>query len=94
LVFLLIAVMAVCAAGAGLLGYDLVAAGKASVAGGWDREITPTKWAVFSADAYAHVTSYLVGTAGGLYLIGQVLWRRWKESTNSVKGKKGANVRR
>jgi len=77
-IFRLLAVMALCAAGAGLIGYFLVATGKARVPGGWGEVLPNDKWAAFSADAYAHITSYLTGAIGGLILIFRIIWRRFR----------------
>jgi len=81
MIFRLLAVMALCAATAGLLGYLLVATGRAGVPGGWGEDLPTEKWAAFSADAYAHVTSYLTGAVGGVILIFRVIWRRYRLST-------------
>jgi len=81
MIFRLLAVMAVCAAGAGLIGYFLVATGRARVPEGWGEDLPTEKWAAFSADAYAHVTSYLTGAIGGLILVFRVIWGRARQAT-------------
>jgi hypothetical protein len=61
---------------AGSLGASLVAAGAAPVPGGWAPLIPADKHIAFSADAWAHLASYGVGTLAGLFLIGRTLWCR------------------
>jgi hypothetical protein len=65
-----------CAAIAGLVGAFLVAHGLAPVPLGWGPVIAPPRHAAFAFDVWAHMTSYAVGAAGGLVVIGRTLWRR------------------
>jgi hypothetical protein len=76
LIFWLLAAMAFCAIAAGALGGYLVATGRAQVPGGWAELIPAAKQVAFSADAWAHLASYLSGIIGGLAVIGYaLLWR-------------------
>ena len=75
ILWLLIA-MAICALIAGAVGGYLVAAGIAPVPGGWAARIPAEKQVTFSADAWAHMSSYGSGIVGGLVLIAYAFFRR------------------
>jgi hypothetical protein len=79
MIFRLLAIVALCAIAAAVLGGYLVATGVAAVPGGWAAVIPVSKWVAFSADAWAHLASYVAGTVGGLVLICYVLWRRTRQ---------------
>jgi hypothetical protein len=72
----LMAVSAAAAAVAGAVGAFRVAQGWAPVPLGWGPIIPPAKHAAFAFDAWAHMTSYAVGGAGGLVVMGRTIWRR------------------
>jgi hypothetical protein len=76
IVLWLLVVMAVCAVLVGAATAYLVATGRIPVPGGWGPYIPQGKWIVFSADAGAHLASYVVGGLGGLFLIGRIIWLR------------------
>ena len=76
LIFRLLVAMALLAVAAGALGAYLVATGRAPVPGGWAEVIPPAKQVAFSADAWAHLASYLSGIFGGLAIIVYALWLR------------------
>lgn len=61
---------------AGLMGAALTATGIAPVPGGWSAVIPPAKHVAFSADAWAHMASYISGGIGGLLLIIHTAWSR------------------
>jgi len=75
-IILLMAASAVAALIAGLTGALLVATGIAPVPGDWAELIPPARHIAFSADAWAHMASYVFGLIGGLYLVGATVRRR------------------
>jgi hypothetical protein len=60
----------------GLTGWVLTARGLVDVPLGWGPIIPPARHAAFAFDAWAHMTSYVVGAVGGLVVIVRILWRR------------------
>ena len=68
----------------GALGAALVARGLAPVPLGWGPVIPPTRHAAFAFDAWAHMTSYVVGAVGGLVVIGRTLARRFRATATPV----------
>ncbi len=66
---ILLATMAVCAASAGFLAYELASSGRITIAPGWADAITPEHHAPFVAVAWTHNVSYLSGFVGGIVLI-------------------------
>lgn len=75
-IVLLMVASAVAALIAGLTGALLVATSMAPVPGNWVEVIAPAKHVAFSADAWAHMASYVFGLAGGLFLVGATIRRR------------------
>jgi hypothetical protein len=73
-VTVLLAVMAVCALAAGVVGWHLASSGAVFLVGPIAREIPLDRHMPFFADLWAHSTSYLVGLVGGIVVIVQV-WR-------------------
>lgn len=73
-VAVLLSVMAVCALGAGLVGWVLARRGDVWLTGEMAREIPPENHAAFIADLWAHSASYAAGFVGGLAVIVGV-WR-------------------
>ena len=61
---------------AGMLGAGLVAAGLAPVPGDWAAIIPPDRHVAFSAAAWAHAASYVVGASGGLLVIARTARHR------------------
>ena len=51
--------------------------------GFWVEVIPREKWVAFSFDMWAHGTSYAAGLAGGLFLIGHTVWRRWRPKVDA-----------
>jgi len=82
-VLALMFVTAIAAVVSGVTGAVLVATGRSPVPGGWGAIIPPGKQVAFSADAWAHLASYGVGSAGGLVVIGYAIWRRRSRSAAS-----------
>jgi hypothetical protein len=80
MIVMLLVVMAVGAVLAGATSAYLVATGRISVPGGWGPFIPQSKWLAFSADAGAHLASYMVGLFGGLFLIGRIIWIRLRST--------------
>jgi hypothetical protein len=70
----LLAIMAVCAAVAGVTGWLLAAAGAIRVVGRMATAVPPDRHARFLADLWAHNASYAVGFVGGIVLCVRV-WR-------------------
>jgi len=70
----LLAVMAVCAFAAGLLGWVLGSTGAVFLAGPIARELPADRHVPFPADLWAHSASYLVGLAGGIVIM-VLVWR-------------------
>lgn len=77
LIHRLLLVMAISAILAGSIAALLTSMKAIKAPFGWDQVIPAEKWVAFTADAWAHSASYLMGTAGGLCLIWLVLWHRW-----------------
>jgi hypothetical protein len=69
----------------GAIGAILVASGRAPVPDGWGAIIPPAKQVAFSADAWAHLASYAVGIVGGIFVIGQTIWRRIRSPAKRAK---------
>ncbi|MBX9584111.1 MAG: hypothetical protein K2X87_27745 [Gemmataceae bacterium] len=69
-----LAVMAVCAAAAGVAGYLLAEAGAIALVGRLAEEVPAERHSRFLADLWAHSTSYAVGFVGGLVVMVRV-WR-------------------
>lgn len=74
----LLAVMAGAALLAGIAGYWAAQSGTLFLAEPLASKIPPAKHVAFLADASAHLASYGVGFAGGLFVWGYILRRRWK----------------
>ena len=70
----LLAVTAVCALGAGSIGWLLALSGAVFLVGPIANEVPPARHVPFLADLWAHSTSYLVGCVGGVVVIVRV-WR-------------------
>lgn len=70
----LLAVMAVCALVAGILGWFLAKSGVVVLVGPIARDLPSDRHVLFIADLWAHLASYLIGLGGGIILIVQV-WR-------------------
>ena len=70
----LLAVMAVCAFAAGILGWVLAANGAVFLVGPIAHELPAERHVPFLADLWAHSASYLVGSVGGIIVLVQV-WR-------------------
>jgi hypothetical protein len=70
----LLAVMAFCAAAAGIVGWLLARDGTVYLFGPLADAVPADKHAAFLADLWAHSASYLVGLAGGAVVVGMV-WR-------------------
>ncbi|HEX8834054.1 MAG TPA: hypothetical protein VF719_07625 [Abditibacteriaceae bacterium] len=67
------ATLALCA---GVTAYVLATQGGIELSSTWQGVIPPHKHAAFLADAWAHNTSYLVGSLGSLILIAHTISRR------------------
>jgi hypothetical protein len=78
-------IMAVCALAAGLLGWYLAYCGMVFLVGPIAQRIAPERHGGFTADLWAHSTSYLVGLVGGIVIIIRV-WRSRKEPATSRQG--------
>ncbi len=74
----LLAVMAVCAAFAGVAGWLLARSGAVVLVGPIGRQLPAEQHAPFLADAWAHSASYLAGIVGGVVVIVQVWQARSK----------------
>lgn len=75
----LVEVMGVCAAAAGMAGWWMSRNGS-FVLPKWLADAVPVeKHAAFSADAFAHLASYGVGFAGGVILVVYTLYSRSRE---------------
>ncbi len=70
----LLAVMAVCAVVAGLVGWQLARSGAVFLVGPIASELPPDRHVPFLADLWAHSASYLVGLIGGIVVI-VIVWR-------------------
>ena len=70
----LLAVMAVCALAAGIVGWLLASSSTVFLVGPIARELPAEKHVPFLADLWAHSASYLVGVVGAIIVIVQV-WR-------------------
>jgi hypothetical protein len=75
LVFLL-AVMAMCALAAGIVGWFLASSGAVFLVGPIARDLPQDRHVPFLADLWAHSASYLVGLVGGIIVMVRV-WR-WR----------------
>jgi hypothetical protein len=73
-ILLLLAVMAVCAFVAGIVGYFLAASGAVFLVGPTASVLAKEKHVPFIADLWAHSASYLVGFVGGIVVMVQI-WR-------------------
>ena len=78
----LLAVMAVCAAGAGVLGWFLARRGAVILVGPLARRLPAERYVPFIADLWAHSASYLVGLVGGIVLL-ILIWRSRGRPTGS-----------
>lgn len=70
----LLAVMAVCALIAGIVGWLLAQANLVVLVGSLSQMVPPEKHTAFLADLWAHNASYLVGIIGGVVLV-VTTWR-------------------
>jgi hypothetical protein len=70
----LLAVMAVCALAAGVLGWLLASSGAVFLVGPIARELPADRHVPFLADMWAHSASYLVGLVGGIVVM-VLIWR-------------------
>jgi hypothetical protein len=70
----LLAVMAVCALAAGMLGWFLARSGTVLLVGPIARALPTERHVPFLADLWAHVASYLVGLVGGIIIM-VFVWR-------------------
>lgn len=70
----LLAVMAVCALVAGVVGWQLASTGAVFLVGPIARELPADRHVPFLADMWAHSASYLIGLVGGLVVMASV-WR-------------------
>jgi len=77
----LLAVMALSAVIAGIVGFGLASSGKIGLPPGMGRYIAQDRQSLFLADAFAHEASYGVGFLGGLILAG----RTWVMRSRKVK---------
>jgi hypothetical protein len=84
-IFWLMAATAIAAIVSGCIGAWLVARGRADIPGGWSAVIPHARWVAFSADAWAHLASYGFGIIGGLFLVGQTIWRRFHQQAVAAK---------
>ena len=73
-VFVLLAVMAVGAALAGVIGWALARGGAVFLVGPLAREVPAQRHVAFIADMSAHSASYLGGLVGGIVLM-VIVWR-------------------
>lgn len=80
-IFLLMLASGLIATFAGVVGGSLVAANLTRLPAVWSGIVPPSKHAVFAADAWAHLASYLSGAAGGLFLIVRTAWLRWSATS-------------
>lgn len=71
---LLLVVMAVCAAVAGVIGWGLASRGAVFLMGPIAHELPPDRHVPFLADLWAHLASYVIGLIGGIVVIALV-WR-------------------
>ena len=70
----LLAVMAVCALGAGIAGWFLAQSGAVFLVGPIAETLPADRHVPFLADMWAHSASYLVGLAGGIVVL-VLVWR-------------------
>jgi hypothetical protein len=70
----LLAVMAICAAAAGLVGWMLASISAVHLVGPIAQRLPAEKHAPFLADLWAHSASYLVGLVGGVIVM-MLVWR-------------------
>ena len=81
----LLAVMAVCALTAGIVGWFMASSGAVFLVGPMGREVPPDRHVPFLADLWAHSASYLVGLVGGII----VMVRIWRSRGQSVRAGAG-----
>jgi hypothetical protein len=79
-ILVLLAVMAVCALAAGVLGWQLTTRGVIRLEQFVRLPIPPEKHASFLADGFAHNASYAIGFLGGLVLLGWAAVKRFRAS--------------
>lgn len=72
----LLVMMALTALVAGILGYVLMRQGSITMVDWYADAISPSRYARFMADAWAHLASYAGGIVGGLALAGWTIRRR------------------
>lgn len=75
-ILLLMAASGAIALTSGIAGATLVAMRVTDVPGGWGESIPPGKWVAFSADAWAHLASYIAGALGGIFVSARTVRRR------------------
>jgi hypothetical protein len=75
-----LAVMAVCALAAGIVGWFLASSGAVFLVGPLALDVPPDRHVPFLADLWAHSASYLVGLVGGII----VMVRVWRSRGQSV----------
>lgn len=73
---ILLAVMYLCAAIAGVIGYVLASRGVVHLVGSLATDVPATKHAAFLADGFAHTASYATGLIGGLIVVAFVFSSR------------------
>ena len=83
-VLVLLGVMAICAALAGFIGYQLAAARQIGFPEIWANQVPPDKRPVFIADWWAHNASYDVGILGGTVVCAITWWRRRRRTRGAV----------
>ena len=79
-ILILLGIMAVTSLLAGLVGYSLSKNAKVSLVDPLWSAVALDRHDVFLADAFAHLASYVVGTLGGIVLIGFTLVMRYWEA--------------
>ncbi|MFZ0213449.1 MAG: hypothetical protein WBE20_14595 [Candidatus Acidiferrales bacterium] len=82
---LLLIVMAVVAALAGFAGWWLSTTGRIADLQAWATMLPFEQQSAFMGDVWAHASSYLTGSIGGLLLIVSTLWRRVSAPAPEVK---------
>lgn len=84
----LLALMAVCALAAGVVGWVLASSGAVFLVGPIARELPSDRHVPFLADLWAHSASYLVGLVGGIVLM-TLVWRSRRRAAAAELGSFG-----
>lgn len=75
--WVLLLVMAICAAMAGFAGYWLASTGRIPTVQAWALMIPVEKHTAFTADLFTHVCSYAVGGVGSVIIALATAWQRF-----------------